>query len=166
MAVKLGGIQLQLTVGDYNKDVHKADYLRYRKNLVSLWNSSDSLPKFVPEHLLTALKLPEWEEKLFGSHQLHRGKDKTSLQLLYLELVRQWPYYGSTFFKAKYVQNDTFFQQEFEGAVRIGINENGVHLISPKEMVPQRTHIYNVENCLLHFRRTCCVGFPKIGVHV
>jgi len=122
MAVKLGGIQLQITVGDYNNAVHKYGYL------------TESLHKFVPEHLATSLKLQDWEEKLFASHSLHKGKDQNSLRLLYLELVRQWPYYGSTFFKAKYVQNDTFFQQEFEGPVRIGINENGVHLISPKEM--------------------------------
>ena len=38
--------------------------------------------------------------------------------------------------KAKYHSPDkVFFQQEFEGNIRIGVNEKGIHIIDPKEMV-------------------------------
>jgi len=30
--------------------------------------------------------------------------------------------------------NPCFFKQEFEGKVRVGINENGVHIIDPKAL--------------------------------
>lgn len=124
IAVKLGGIQLQLTVGDQNPEIHKSG------NLIE----SQSLKKYIPEHLLGTLKAEEWESNLFAEHLNHKGKDNNSLKLMYLDLVREWPYYGSTFFKARYIQNETFYKQDFEGQVRIGINGNGLHLISPKEM--------------------------------
>jgi len=57
------------------------------------------------------------------------------LKIAYLDLVRKWPFYGSTFFKARYIPGESvFFKQEFEGKVRVGINENGVHIIDPKAL--------------------------------
>jgi hypothetical protein len=56
--------------------------------------------------------------------------------LAYLSIVRQWAYYGSTFFKARYIPAEAvYFKQEFEGKVRIGVNENGLHVIDPRKMV-------------------------------
>ncbi|EFA74911.1 Band 4.1 domain-containing protein [Heterostelium album PN500] len=53
----------------------------------------------------------------------------------YLETCQRWVYYGSTFFKAKYIPSTTsFFLQEFEGKVRLGVNGYGVHIIDPKAM--------------------------------
>jgi hypothetical protein len=38
--------------------------------------------------------------------------------------------------QARYLANDSvYYKQEFEGNVRIGVNENGLHLIDPKVMV-------------------------------
>ncbi len=34
------------------------------------------------------------------------------------------------------------FKQEFEGKVRIGVNEKGVHIIDPQIMVSIYIHIY------------------------
>jgi hypothetical protein len=121
-AIRLGGIQLQLTVGDRNPDVHKAGYLL--KNLAS----------YVPEHLLEGEKKKpeEWELALFKQHEFLRGKDGYALKMGYLNLVREWAHYGCTFFKAKYVQTDTFYKHQFEGKVRLGINCNGFHIIDPK----------------------------------
>jgi hypothetical protein len=171
-AVELGGLQVQLTVGDQNRDVHKPGYL------------IPSLYKYVPEHLLAAgkLKESEWDLRLLNEHRLHavtmwfdfvssspasacpppppppalcfsgiylfvffadragtetkpQGKDKKTLMLKYLSIVREFPYYGSTFFKGVYLPSETvFFKQEFEGKVRVGINEQGIHFIDPRKM--------------------------------
>jgi len=122
-AIKLGGIQIQLTFGNRNASIHKQGYL------------SDHLYQYVPEHLLPKLKSDEWEIGLFNEHEKHRDKDKTALEVSYLQLVRQWKHYGCTFFKAKVMQSETaFFAEQFSGKVRMGVNQNGVHIIDPKEM--------------------------------
>jgi len=122
-AVKLGGIQLQITIGDRNPSTHVTGYL------------CDVFDQYVPLHLQSKMKPQEWENLLVAEHEAHKGKDSHHLKRSYLSIVRQWKHYGCTFFKARYVPFDTaFFSQEFEGKVRIGVNENGVHLIDPKVM--------------------------------
>jgi len=58
------------------------------------------------------------------------------LKLSYLEIAREWEHYGCTFFKGKNVtQNEQhFFTQDFEGKVRIGVNQNGIHIIEPSKL--------------------------------
>jgi hypothetical protein len=46
--------------------------------------------------------MDEWEMMLYQEHAKHKGKSKTIAQMLYLQLVRQWPYYGCTFFRAEF----------------------------------------------------------------
>jgi len=122
-AVKLGSIQLQITVGDRKPDVHKPGYL------------VDSLNKFVPEHLMAKQKPELWEEQLFQGHDSYKKKNPDSLKVDYLKLVREWPHYGCTFFKAKYQPEETvFYKLEFEGDSRVGVNQNGIHIVEPREM--------------------------------
>jgi hypothetical protein len=56
----------------------------------------------VPEHLKKARPYQVWESMILQEHQRYRGKDKFIAQMLYLQLTRQWKFYGSTFFHAKY----------------------------------------------------------------
>jgi len=123
-AIKLGGVQLQLTVGDINPQVHRAGCLL------------NSLHTYVPDHLTSKMKPEEWEYALFGEHQKHKGKDNHALKLSYLNIVRQWNHYGCTFFKARNVtqKEQNFFQSDFEGKVRIGVNQNGIHVVEPRLM--------------------------------
>jgi hypothetical protein len=64
--------------------------------------SSGILNKYVPEHLLKNLKPEEWETKLWDAHVTHSNKEGYALRMLYLDLVRNWPYYGSSFFKVRF----------------------------------------------------------------
>jgi hypothetical protein len=62
----------------------------------------ESLESYIPEHLRDKRKHEEWVQDIYSSHQLHTGKDTFALKKAYLEVVQQWPFYGSTFFKVKY----------------------------------------------------------------
>lgn len=121
-AIKLGGIQLQLTLGNKTAE-HKPGYLQ------------DYLSQYIPEHLLGQKKPEELEASLSSEHASNKDKDKHSLELDYLALVRQWKHYGCVFFKAKYFEEESvYFKQEWEGKVRIGVNQNGIHIVDPKAM--------------------------------
>jgi hypothetical protein len=130
VAAGLAGLQLQLTLGDYKPETHTPEYLgRFLKS-------------YVPEHLKRKMASTKWKTRILEEHKRHAGKDRLILQLLYLQLVRQWPYYGSTFFKAEYIPvAQSFYKQPFEGEVRIGINMYGLHIIDPKRMI-MNTYTY------------------------
>eukprot|EP01119_Soliformovum_irregulare_P008627 TRINITY_DN2172_c0_g1_i6.p1 TRINITY_DN2172_c0_g1~~TRINITY_DN2172_c0_g1_i6.p1 ORF type:complete len:420 (-),score=89.08 TRINITY_DN2172_c0_g1_i6:21-1280(-) len=118
-AIQLGGIQLQLTVGDKNNDIHKPGYLK------------GTVTNYIPNYLFSRMKAEEWEHLLFEQHSKCKGKNPYNLEVEYLTLVRAWKHYGCTFFKGRYSQNDTFYKAEFEGKVRIGVNAYGIHIIEP-----------------------------------
>jgi hypothetical protein len=108
-AAGLAGLQMQLTLGDHKPETHTLEYLgRFGKS-------------YVPQHLKRKMRSTKWKTRIIEEHKRHTGKDKLILQLLYLQLVRQWPYYGSTFYKAEYLPaTQSFYKQPFEGEVRIG----------------------------------------------
>jgi len=85
-AIQLGGLQVQETYGDHNPAVHVVGFL------------SNTLKQFVPKHLLPTKRSQEWEQLLFKAHATHVGKSGEDAQTEYLEIVKQWPYYGTTFF--------------------------------------------------------------------
>ncbi|KAK5576079.1 hypothetical protein RB653_007217 [Dictyostelium firmibasis] len=121
VALKLASIQLQVLVGD--QKMEHQDHFK------------ESIARYIPSHLLAKRKVEEWEQLVIPQHSLLRGSDSLQLKRAYLETCQRWPYYGSTFFRAKYIPaNTSFFTQEFQGKVSIGINGNGFHIIDPKEM--------------------------------
>ncbi|KAN0034283.1 hypothetical protein ACTFIV_000780 [Dictyostelium citrinum] len=121
VALKLASIQLQVLVGD--QKMEHQDHFK------------ESIARYIPSHLLNKRKVEEWEQLVIPQHSLLRGSDSLQLKRAYLETCQRWAYYGSTFFKAKYIPaNTSFFTQEFQGKVSIGINGNGFHIIDPKEM--------------------------------
>ncbi|EGG14603.1 Band 4.1 domain-containing protein [Cavenderia fasciculata] len=121
IAVKLASIQLQVNVGD-NKQEHTM-HLR------------ESLNRYIPQHLVSKHTAAEWENIVLPQHVLLRGSNISQLKKAYLESCQRWIYYQSTFFNAKFVPvNTSFFTQDFEGRVRIGINSYGFHIIDPKVM--------------------------------
>ncbi|KYQ91868.1 Band 4.1 domain-containing protein [Tieghemostelium lacteum] len=121
IALKLASIQLQVQVGD-----QKPEHNEYFK---------ESLSRYIPTHLIQKHKPEEWEALVSPQHILLRGSDSIHLKRAYLETCQRWQYYGCTFFSAKYVPVTTsFFLQEFEGKVSIGINGHGIHIIDPKAM--------------------------------
>eukprot|EP01114_Cavostelium_apophysatum_P001928 TRINITY_DN11692_c0_g1_i1.p1 TRINITY_DN11692_c0_g1~~TRINITY_DN11692_c0_g1_i1.p1 ORF type:complete len:410 (-),score=94.87 TRINITY_DN11692_c0_g1_i1:81-1310(-) len=122
VAIQLAGIQLQLTLGNKDPVKHKPGYLK------------EYIPQYIPEHLWQKMKVDEFEQVLAKEHVIHADRNKYDLQILYLSIVRQWKHYGCVFFKAKHIQQDTIHKSQFEGKVRLGVNENGIHIVDPREM--------------------------------
>jgi len=121
IALKLASIQLQVSVGD-NKLEHQNHF-------------KESIDRYIPSHLKSKRKPEEWEALVVPQHTLLRGSDPIQLKKAYLETCQRWTYYGSTFFDAKYIPtNHSFFQQEFQGRVSLGVNGNGFHIVDPKAM--------------------------------
>lgn len=122
-ALDLAGLQAQVHLGDHNPDLHKPGHL------------GDAILKYIPRHLHNSKSLEEWEDLVYTEHKKHKGKTVIISQLLYLQLVRQWIYYGCTFFDAQYrPPTQGFYTQEFAGSVVIGINQYGIHIIDPLAM--------------------------------
>lgn len=120
-AIILAGVQLQIQLGD-----QKQDHIDHIK---------EALDHYIPEHLIEKRKQEEWVADIVNAHNLHKGKDNLALKKAYLEVVQQWPFYGSTFFRVKGVPSQTsFFKQEYQGTVVVGINHYGMHMIHPRAL--------------------------------
>eukprot|EP01133_Synstelium_polycarpum_P015918 gene15918-18922_t len=131
IALKLASIQLQVSVGD-SKPEHQA-HLR------------ESLETYIPAHLISKHKREEWEALVLPQHILLRGSNPANLKKGYLETCQRWLYYGSTFFAAKYIPTTTsFFLQEFEGKVSVGVNGYGFHIIDSKAMKAVSLHYKDI----------------------
>lgn len=130
-AIMLGGCQLQVALGD-----QKADHLQH---------VTESLDSYIPEHLRGQRKHEEWVTDLFACHAQHRGKDPVTLKRQYIDTVQRFPFYGSTFFKAKYIPSVTsFYKQDYQGTVSLGINHTGIHIIDPKLMKFESWSFHNL----------------------
>jgi len=122
IAIQLGGMQLQVLLGDYKSEAHDA-HIR------------DNLNSYIPDHLKSKLSRDAWHLNLIAQHTSNVGLNPEALKQRYLDLVRQWDCYGSTFYKAQYKEGiTTFFSQDFEGEVLLGVNESGIHIVEPNEM--------------------------------
>lgn len=120
-AVVLAGVQLQIQLGDQKPEHY--DHIK------------EALDRYIPEHLRDKRKNEEWAADIHAAHQMHKGKDSLALKKAYLEVVQQWPFYGSTFFRVKGVPSQTsFFKQEYQGTVVVGINHFGIHMIHPRAL--------------------------------
>eukprot|EP01116_Phalansterium_solitarium_P022761 TRINITY_DN7636_c0_g1_i2.p1 TRINITY_DN7636_c0_g1~~TRINITY_DN7636_c0_g1_i2.p1 ORF type:complete len:491 (-),score=86.42 TRINITY_DN7636_c0_g1_i2:41-1462(-) len=117
-ALQLAAFQMQVTVGDRDPEIHKPGYL------------GPDILKYIPEWYHEQRGHADWEALVYVRHDLNRGKDKLICQMLYLQLVRQYSYYGSTVFAAKYTPpGQGFFHQEFSGDMKLGVNGEGIHII-------------------------------------
>lgn len=130
-AIMLGGVQLQIALGD-----QKTEHIQH---------IPESLDSYIPEHLRGQRKVEEWVNDLVAAHQQHRGKDPVSLKRQYIDSVQRFPFYGSTFFKAKYIPSVTsFYKQDYQGTVSLGINHTGIHIIDPKLMKFESWNFHNL----------------------
>jgi hypothetical protein len=119
-AIELGGLQAQAIMGDRNAALHKRGYF------------GKEIARFIPNHLYGTKKAEDWEELIFAKHESCRGQEKMITKMLYLQLVRQWTYYGSCFYDATFTpSSQTFYSQEFSGNIALGVNWFGIHLIDP-----------------------------------
>eukprot|EP01117_Protostelium_nocturnum_P006934 TRINITY_DN2484_c0_g1_i1.p1 TRINITY_DN2484_c0_g1~~TRINITY_DN2484_c0_g1_i1.p1 ORF type:complete len:325 (+),score=85.73 TRINITY_DN2484_c0_g1_i1:194-1168(+) len=119
-AIRLAGLQVQIVYGDHKPGSHTAGFL------------TQNLKNFVPADLYSLKRPSEWETLIFKSHALNTGKSAEDAKTEYLEIVKQWPFYGTTFYPpCKSVNN-----RRLPNKVIIGVNAEGILLLKKdKELV-------------------------------
>lgn len=127
-AIELAGLQMQVTFRDHNKKVHVKGFLK------------DKLPRFVPAPLLTSnRKVEEWEEDIFAEHARLAGLSSLDAMLSYLNHVRNWSFYGSTFWTVQTV-NKT---DQLPDQVILAVNSNGIQILKTTTKEPIISHRYS-----------------------
>jgi len=122
--LQLAGLQVYVTYGEHNAQTHVVGFL------------NNNLKDFVPKQLLPLKKPSEWEALIFKQHSKIKGKTQEDAQAEYLEIVRQWPYYGTTF----YPPCKTVGNRKIPSKVVIGVNAEGILLLKPKDKELISTH--------------------------
>lgn len=119
-AIKLAGIQVQITYGDHKQPTHVVGFL------------SANLKQFVPKDLYPTKKPNEWESLIFKVHAQNIGKSEEDAKTEYLDIVKQWPFYGTTF----YPPCRSIGSKKIPAKVIIGVNAEGILLLKKdKELV-------------------------------
>jgi len=121
-AIRLAGLQVQIVYGDHKSATHTVGFL------------TQNLKQFVPKDLFTSeRKRPqEWETLIFKQHGTNFGKSAEDSKTEYLDVVKQWPFYGTTF----YPPCKSAGKQKTPAKVIIGVNAEGILLLKKdKELV-------------------------------
>ncbi|KAJ3339636.1 hypothetical protein HDU93_007963 [Gonapodya sp. JEL0774] len=113
----LAGVQMQLRHGDFDPRKHGEGFL------------ADQLPEFIPRGLLDRLKPLDWEHRIFDNHRKYKGRSPIICRMLYLQFVRQWPFYGSAFFPCcRTVPPGGYFEYRKENWL-CGVNAEGISVV-------------------------------------
>jgi len=112
-AVRLGGLQVQIIYGDHKTQIHNVGFL------------SQKIREFVPKDFFPKKTPSEWEGLIFKAHTNNTGKLAEDAKSEYLEIVKQWPFYGTTFYPACKSVNKT----KLPNKVIIGVNAEGILLL-------------------------------------
>jgi hypothetical protein len=127
-AIELAGLQMQVTFGDHNKKIHIAGFLK------------DKIGRFIPAPLLQSnRKLEDWERDIFQEHGRLIGLKKEDAMLHYLQHVRNWSFYGSTFWNVTTVNKDA---ASLPDQVVLAVNSNGIQLLKLGTKEPILTQRY------------------------
>eukprot|EP01119_Soliformovum_irregulare_P013657 TRINITY_DN3663_c0_g1_i1.p1 TRINITY_DN3663_c0_g1~~TRINITY_DN3663_c0_g1_i1.p1 ORF type:complete len:323 (-),score=90.94 TRINITY_DN3663_c0_g1_i1:161-1129(-) len=119
-AVKLAGLQVQIVYGDHKPSNHSPGFL------------TQNLKQFVPKDLFPLKKPNEWETLIFKAHAGCIGKSAEDSKTEYLDTVKLWPFYGTTF----YPPCRTVNSKRLPAKVIIGVNAEGILLLKKdKELV-------------------------------
>lgn len=90
-----------------------------------------NLKQFVPKDLFSTRKSNEWEAAILKAHSTHVGKKLEDAQGEYLEVVKQWPFYGTTF----YPPCKTVGSKKLPPKVIIGVNAEGILLLKKDKVI-------------------------------
>jgi len=111
-ATKLAGIQCQVVYGNHNNATHTTAFL------------VPNIQDFVPKNLLGSRKAQDWAQNILSAHESLIGKSTEDAKTEYLNIVKTWGYYGSTFYPPCKCSN--------KSKVVIGVNYEGIRLLKPK----------------------------------
>ena len=117
-ACRLAALALQANCGDYDPARFK------KKSIVS------EMAVHVPEHLRSSSDPVYWEQRIVEYYKKLHGLSSLAAMQKYLELCRQHPCYGSTFFPVTYIPPVTsLFKQQYDGDVLLAVNALGMHIV-------------------------------------
>lgn len=81
----------------------------------------------VPMDLLKVLPADEWKKNISTVYNKHSIRNKDDAKIKFLEIIFQWPTFGSAFFEVKQST-----EPSYPDILLIAINKNGVNLIHPQ----------------------------------
>jgi len=125
-AITLAGLQVQVNYKEHNAATHVAGFL------------SGNLKNFVPKQLMALKKPLEWEALIFKAHARNTGKSDEDAKTEYLDIVKQWPYYGTTF----YPPCKAIGKVKLPNKVIIGVNAEGILMLKTKDKELISTHAF------------------------
>lgn len=125
-AVKLACYQFQIVYGNYNPDIHVTGFL----------TQNNQLKNFVPKQLYSQKKASEWESLILKQLQSMPKSNPEDCKAFYLDIVKQWSYYGTTFYPPCKALNRGL------GKVIIGVNYEGIRLLKPKNKELISEHLF------------------------
>ncbi|KAK6094474.1 Krev interaction trapped protein 1 [Batrachochytrium dendrobatidis] len=118
-AAALAAIQLQIIYGDFNEGKFPPG---------SLIND-DRYEQLIPVRMPEKMKPVQWEEAILKSYKQWQGLDSREARNTFLEIVREWPCYGCSFFPAcMELPPSGFFEYRTQNYF-IGLNYNGIVVI-------------------------------------
>jgi len=124
-AVKLAGLQVQIVYGDHKPGSHTIGFL------------TNNIKQFVPKDLFPNKRVNEWETLIFKAHASNIGKTAEDAKTEYLDIVKQWPYYGTTFYPpCRSIGNRRLPAKN----VVIGVNAEGILLLKKEKQELISTH--------------------------
>jgi hypothetical protein len=125
-ALTLAGLQVQVTYGDHNPTTHIPGFLTH------------NLQDYVPKQLIQLKSAKEWETLIFKAHARNTGKSAEDAKGEYLDIVKLWPFYGTTFYPpCKTVSSG---KTKLPAKVIIGVNAEGILLLKAKDKELISTH--------------------------
>jgi len=114
-AIKLASLQCQVVCGDHNNSVHNTAFL------------VPNITDFVPKNLFGHKKPQDWAQTILEGHESLIGKSQEDAKKDYLNTVKSWGYYGSTFYPPC-----KSIGRNLHSKVVIGVNYEGIRLLKPK----------------------------------
>lgn len=116
-AIRLAGLQVQIIYADHKPGSHAVGFL------------TQKIREFVPKDLFGKKTATDWETLIFKAHANNAGKTPDDCKTEYLEIVKQWPFYGTTF----YPPCKTVTKAKLPAKVIIGVNAEGILLLKKEK---------------------------------
>lgn len=117
---------MQVTYGDHNPTTHIPGFL------------TQNLHNFIPKQLIVLKPAKEWEGLIFKAHARNTGKSADDAKGEYLDIVKLWPYYGTTFYPP--CKTTSSGKAKLPAKVIIGVNAEGILLLKAKDKELISTH--------------------------
>lgn len=121
LVVELAGLVAQIKHGDFDQTKMTLGF--YEKRIAH----------YIPSYMMRkkSKSISTWATRICEEHKKHLGKKLMIAELLFLQLVRQLPYYGSKFFLGKNRTKGSeagYFDDGTTGIINFGLSLTGIHI--------------------------------------